>query len=141
MFQFTTIYYRVDDEEKLETFFSYTHLPLAEQLPGLVKSEVSRITGQPGGESRFHLAYTLYFSSEASFQLSLASPVGIQMIQALKPWSAAGLITWYYADAFEEIVKRAGRQLKNEELLRRDAGPQSAAQETQSSPGEEAAGI
>ena len=46
MFQFTTIYYRVDDEEKLESFFSSTHLQLAEQLPGLVKSEVRALKGR-----------------------------------------------------------------------------------------------
>lgn len=117
MFQFTTIYYRVDEEEKLESFFSHTHLPLAEQLPGLVKSEVSRIKGKPGGESRFHMTYSLYFASEASFQRSLVSESGIALVQALSPWAEAGLIIWYYADAFEEVVKRAGRELKVEDLL------------------------
>lgn len=117
MFQFTTIYYRVDEEEKLESFFSHTHLPLAEQLPSLVKSEVSRIAGKPGGESRFHLSYSLYFSTEASFQLSLVSEEGIKLVQALKPWVDAGLIIWYYADTFEEVVKSAGPEVTVEDLL------------------------
>jgi uncharacterized protein (TIGR02118 family) len=117
LFQFTTIYYRVDDEEKLESFFSHTHLPLAERLPGLVKSEVSRIIGKPGGESRFHLAYSLYFASEASFQLSLGSEEGLELVQALKPWADAGLIVWYFADVFEEVVKRARREVTVEDLL------------------------
>ena len=111
MFQFTTLYYRVDDEEALETFFSSTHLQLAEDLPGLVKSEVSRINGQPGGESRFHMAYSLYFASEQSFQLSLVSEPGIKLMQALKPWADARLIAWYYAEAFEEIVKTRGQSV------------------------------
>lgn len=117
MFQFTTIYYRVDDEEKLESFFSSTHLQLAEQLPGLVKSEVSRVMGKPGGESRFHLAYSLYFASEASFQLSMVSEPGLQLVQALKPWADMGLIAWYYAEAFEEVIKRAGPEITTEDLL------------------------
>lgn len=111
MFQFVTIYYRVDDEDALESFFSQTHLPLAEQLPGLVKSEVSRVVGKPGGASRFHLAYTLYFATKASFELSLASESGVALIQALKPWDEARLITWYYADAFEEKAQRGRREL------------------------------
>jgi len=117
MFQFTTIYYRVDDEEKLENFFSSTHLQLAEQLPGLVKSEVSRIMGKPGGESRFHMAYSLYFATEASFQRSLVSEAGIKLVEALRPWSEAGLIVWYYADSFEEVVRRARPEVSVEELL------------------------
>ena len=48
MFKFVTIYRRVDDDSALESFFSSTHLPLAEQLPGLLKSEVSRVSGRPG---------------------------------------------------------------------------------------------
>jgi uncharacterized protein (TIGR02118 family) len=117
MFQFTTIYYRVDDEEKLENFFSSTHLQLAEQLPGLVKSEVSRIMGKPGGESRFHMAYSLYFATEASFQISLVSDAGIKLVEALKPWAEAGLLVWYYADSFEEVVRRARPEVSVEDLL------------------------
>jgi len=111
VFQFTTLYYRVDDEDVLEEFFSSTHLQLAEKLPGLVKSEVSRINGQPGGESRFHMAYSLYFASEQSFQMSLVSEPGIKLMQALKPWADARLIVWYYADAFEEYVKSRGKSV------------------------------
>lgn len=111
MFQFTTLYYRVDDEQILEDFFSSTHLQLAEQLPGLVKSEVSRITRQPGGESRFHMAYSLYFATEESFYLSLASEPGLKLMQALKPWAHARLIVWYYAEVFEEFVKSRGRSV------------------------------
>lgn len=117
MFKFTTIYYRVDDEEKLESFFSNTHLQLAEQLPGLVKSEVSRITGRPGGESRFHMAYSLYFATQASFELSMVTDAGLELIQALERWAEAGLVTWYFADAFEEVVKRVRPKVTNEELL------------------------
>jgi uncharacterized protein (TIGR02118 family) len=109
MFQFTTIYYRVDDEDSLEAFFSSTHLQLAEQLPGLVKSEVNRVSGQPGGESRFHLAYSLYFATEESFYLSLASAPGIELMQALTTWAEAKLIVWYFAESYEEIVERRGR--------------------------------
>ena len=55
MFKFVVIYYRVDDEAALEEFYSSTHLPLLEQLPGLRRLEVSRVTSQPFGRSRFHL--------------------------------------------------------------------------------------
>jgi len=111
MFQFTTLYYRVDDEDTLETFFSTTHLQLAEQLPGLVKSELSRISGQPGGESRFHMSYSLYFATEKSFYMSLLSEPGIELMKALKEWAEAKLIVWYYAESYEEVVKKRGRSM------------------------------
>lgn len=103
-FKFVTIYRRVDDEPALETFFSGTHLPLAEKLPGLVKSEVSRISGKPGGESRFHLMYELYFDSREAYLQALASEPGQALVRALTPWGEARIITWFYAESFEEAV-------------------------------------
>lgn len=103
MYKFVTIYRRVDDPDALERFFSETHLPLAEQLPGLIKSEVGRVTGKPGGESRFHLMYELYFETEASFIQAIASEPGIQLMGALQRWAEAKLVTWFYADAYDEL--------------------------------------
>lgn len=108
MFKFVTIYRRVDDENALETFFSSTHLPLAEKLPGLLKSEVSRVSGKPGGASRYHLMYELYFETHQHFFQALASEAGNEMMAALKEWSDAKLITWFYCDSFEEVRSGQG---------------------------------
>ena len=104
MFKFVTIYRRVDDEMAVEDFFSQTHLPLAEQLQGLRKSEVSRVKGKPGGQSRFMLMYELYFDDEASYQAALMTETGAALVQALKPWGDAKIITWFYAESWEEAV-------------------------------------
>lgn len=105
MFKFVTIYRRVDDEQALEEFFSGTHLPLAEQLPGLQKSEVSRISGQPGGESRFHLMYELYFVSSDAYQQALISEPGLELIRALTPWWRAKIVTWFFGESYEESAE------------------------------------
>jgi uncharacterized protein (TIGR02118 family) len=108
MFKFVTIYRRVDDEDRLEDFFSSVHLPLAEQLPGLVRTEVSRVGGKPGGESRFHLMYELYFQTEDDFFNSFSSMPGRKMMASLKEWADAKLVTWFYADSWkEEATKHA----------------------------------
>lgn len=104
MFKFVTMYRKVDDEFALESFFSETHLRLAEQLPGLLKTEVSRVTGKPGGQSRFHLIYELYFATPEDFYAALASDPGRALMVALREWAEAKLITWFYADCFEETA-------------------------------------
>lgn len=104
MFKFVTLYRRVDDENALETFFSSVHLPLAEQLPNLLQREVSRVSHKPGGESRFHLMFEVYFATEDHFREAMASPVGLRLIQALMPWAEKGIITWFYATAFAEAM-------------------------------------
>jgi uncharacterized protein (TIGR02118 family) len=102
LFKFVTLYRRVDDEDALEGFFSGTHLPLAEQLPGLIKSEVSRVTGKPGGSSRFHLMYELYFESQDGFYRAIHSEAGRELMAQLKRWADGRLITWLYAESWEE---------------------------------------
>lgn len=102
MFKFTTLYRKVDDEEKLEDFFSGTHLPLAEALPNLVKREISRVNRKPGGQSRFHLMVELYFEDEAAFAQAMTTETGGRLIQALELWAEARLITWFFSESFEE---------------------------------------
>lgn len=103
MYKFVVIYRRVDDEMMLEEFFSGTHLPLVEKLPGVIKTEVSRVLGKPGGASRFHLMVESYFASKEAYKQSLATETGLALMQALAPWDEARLLTWFYADAFEEV--------------------------------------
>ena len=102
MFKFVTIYRRVDDEDLLEDFFSTVNLQLAEQLPGLLRSEVSRVRGKPGGESRYRLMYELYFESEELFFDALGSDPGRKLMTALNEWSDVRLITWFFAETWEE---------------------------------------
>lgn len=104
MFKFVTIYRRVEDEATLEKFFSQVHLPLLERLPGLVKTEISRVTGKPGGTSRFFLMVEAYFDSADSFFYALQTPSGQRLMPALTQWQEARVITWFYSDAFEEAV-------------------------------------
>ena len=104
MYKFVTIYRQVEDPIAVDDFFASTHLQLAEQLPGLIKSEVSRVDGKPGGESRFYLMYELYFDSRDAFEKSIQTKIGIQLIQALKPWGDERLITWFYSDSFTETA-------------------------------------
>lgn len=102
MHKFVVIYYRVDDEDALEDFFANTHRELLEQLPGLRRLEVSRVTAQPFGRSRFHLMVEAYFDSEAAMREGLVSQPGLAMMNALRPWSENKLIAWFYADSFGE---------------------------------------
>jgi uncharacterized protein (TIGR02118 family) len=104
VFKFVSLYRRVDDEMALEEFFSGTHLPLAEQLPGLLSSEVSRVSGRPGGESRFHLMYELYFDSQKHFYRALESHAGQKLMEALTEWHEAKIVTWFYAESWTETI-------------------------------------
>lgn len=104
MFKFVCIYRQVDDIHVLDDFFNSTHLQLAEKLPGLIRTELNRVAGKPGGQSRFYLMYSLYFGNDKVFEHALASEPGQQMMAALKPWADAKLISWFYSDVAEHDV-------------------------------------
>ncbi len=100
MHKFTVLYYRVDDEMAQEEFFSSTHLPLLESLPGLRAVEVSRVLGQPMGQSRFTLTVEAMFDSQPALEAALMTEAGMTLMNALRPWAENRLIAWYYADSF-----------------------------------------
>jgi len=50
--------------------------PLAEKMPGLIKMEVSKVIGAPGGESDLHLIAEMYFESKDALLEALSSPEG-----------------------------------------------------------------
>ena len=102
MFRFITIYRKVDDESVLENFFHQTHLPLAERLPNVRHVSIGRVRGKPGGESRFHMLVDAAFDSSEDFDKALRSKAGMALMQALKPWDDAQLVTWFYYDAWGE---------------------------------------
>lgn len=102
VFKFVTLYRRVDDEISLDNFFHEVHLPLAESLPGLRKRELARVTSKPGGESRYYLMFELYFDSEEAWLEALATRAGVDLIRELLPWAEARIITWFYAETYEE---------------------------------------
>jgi len=75
MAQVLVIYEQPADKAKFDRHYFSTHVPLAKQIPGLQRYEVSRgpITGDPGAES-FHLVATLSFPSMKVLQAALDSP-------------------------------------------------------------------
>ena len=102
MFKFTMLYRQVDDPTLSEQFFTQVHLPLFEQLPTLLKTEISRVTWKPGGKSRFYMMVEGYFESADHANAALLTEPGLAMMQALKPWADNGIITWFFADSWEE---------------------------------------
>lgn len=115
LFKFTVLYRKVDDENALDEFFMHTHLRLTEQLPNLRKTEVIRVTGKPGGQSRFVLSYSAYFSNYATFIRSFLSEPGLELMAALKQWEEARIISMFFGEVFEEdTAERLAREAEEE---------------------------
>jgi uncharacterized protein (TIGR02118 family) len=77
MARLVVMYGTPKDAGAFDTYYFATHVPIAKQIPGLRKYEVSRgAIGTPAGASKFHLIATLHFDDLQAIQNAFASPQG-----------------------------------------------------------------
>jgi uncharacterized protein (TIGR02118 family) len=101
MHKLTILYRQTEDNSQTDDFFSRINLPMAEQLPGLLSTELSRTAGKPqGAESRFYIMYELYFANQQTCYAAMQSDMGRAMTLALQPWAEARVVSWFYAETF-----------------------------------------
>ncbi len=76
MVKLVAMYKTPADAEAFEKHYFETHMPLVEKMPGLLKSEVSKLTGMPGAENKYHMMAEMYFEDMDKLNESMASPEG-----------------------------------------------------------------
>jgi uncharacterized protein (TIGR02118 family) len=76
MVKLIALYKTPSDIEEFEKHYFDVHMPLIYKMPGLLKSEVSKLTGMPGQENKYHFMAEMYFENMDSLNESLASPEG-----------------------------------------------------------------
>ena len=76
MVKLVALYKKPADVEAFEKHYREVHAPLAKKMPGLQRFELSRMTGSPGGEPKFHLMAELYFEDHAAMMTALGSDEG-----------------------------------------------------------------
>jgi uncharacterized protein (TIGR02118 family) len=85
------------DEEHFDRQFDTVLLPLLNKLPGINRVDVTRVTGAPIGEARFHMVVLLNFASRSDIDVALASREGKAVVRAILGF-AADLVTVFYGN-------------------------------------------
>jgi len=67
---------------------------LVRQYPGLRKLEITRITGAPIGETKFHLMCEMYFDNKDAMDAALASKEGKGVARDLMSFAADVVIVF-----------------------------------------------
>ena len=76
MVKLVALYKTPDDIAAFEKHYFDTHMPLVANIPGLIKSEVSKLTGMPGQESKYHMIAEMYFEDMDKMNEAWATPEG-----------------------------------------------------------------
>ncbi len=76
MIKLVAMYKTPSDVEMFEKHYFEKHMPLVEKIPGLLKSEVSKLKDLPGTETNYYLMTEMYYEDMDSFNAAMASPEG-----------------------------------------------------------------
>lgn len=76
MVKLIALYRKPADIDQFEKHYFEVHMPLVAKIPGLLKSEVARLKGLPGQDSKYYMITEMYFENLDSFNAGMASPEG-----------------------------------------------------------------
>lgn len=76
MVKLIAMYKTPADIEEFEKHYFEVHMPLIYKMPGLLKAEVSRLSGMPGQDNKYHIMAEMYFDNMDKLNESMASPEG-----------------------------------------------------------------
>lgn len=97
MTKLVALYRKPADVAEFEKHYFEVHTPLVKEYPGLKKLEITRITGAPIGETKYHLLCEMYFDSKEALDAALASKEGRAVAKDLMSF-AADLVTVFVGD-------------------------------------------
>jgi len=70
------LYKKPDDVEAFEKLYFESHMPLVAKIPGLLRSEVAKLSPMPGQETEYYMMAEMYFENMDKMNQGMASPEG-----------------------------------------------------------------
>ena len=100
MVKLVALYRKPADAAVFDKHYFDIHVPLVRKTPGLKKLEITKISGAPIGETKYHLMAELYYDSIDSMNAANASPEGRAVGKDLMSF-AADVVTLFFGDIDE----------------------------------------
>jgi len=98
MIKLIALFRNPSDTAEFDKHYFEVHIPLVRKFPGLRRLEVTRVTGAPIGEAKFHLMAEMYFDTKDGMDAALASPEGKAVTRDIMSF-AADVITVFHGEA------------------------------------------
>lgn len=97
MVKLIALYRNPSEPVEFDKHYFEIHIPLVRKFPGLKKIEVTRVTGAPIGEAKFHLMAEMYFDTKDAMDAALASSEGKAVTRDIMSF-AADVITVFHGE-------------------------------------------
>jgi uncharacterized protein (TIGR02118 family) len=97
--------YRVpEDAESFDKNYFATHVPIVNDTPGLVRTELAKVTRMMVGDPAYYLLAELYFDSVESMKAAFKTDPWRASGENLQSWGGMDLVTMFTA----EVVTDSG---------------------------------
>jgi len=90
MVRVLVLYNTPADPEAFDRYYEETHIPLAKQLPGLIRYTVSKNVTPLGGDAKYYLIAELDWESAEAMQAAFASPIGAETAADVPKFATGG---------------------------------------------------
>lgn len=104
MIKYVALYRTPDDPETFDKDYFGTHVPIVNDTPGLVRTELAKVTRMMVGEPAYYLLAELYFDSVESMKAAFRTEPWRASGDNLQSWGGMDLVTMFTA----EVVDDAG---------------------------------
>ena len=90
MVRLLVLYNPPEDAAAFDKYYNEIHIPLAKQLPGLLRYTVSKNLAALGGDAKYHLIAELDWESTEAMQAAFASPIGAETAADVPKFATGG---------------------------------------------------
>lgn len=97
MVKLVALYRTPDDVAAFDKHYDEVHTPLVRKYPGLKRLEVTRVTGAPIGDSKYHILAEMSWDTKEAMESALVSPEGKAVARDLMSF-AAQYVTVFFGD-------------------------------------------
>jgi uncharacterized protein (TIGR02118 family) len=105
MIKLIALYKKPADVEAFEQHYANVHLKLVEKIPGLRRTEWTRITASPTGEAPYYMMYEMYFDDMAAYKAAMKSEENKAAGRDLMSF-AKDIVTLMVAESYEDEVRQ-----------------------------------
>jgi uncharacterized protein (TIGR02118 family) len=104
MIKLIALYQQPADVEAFEHHYATVHLKLVEKIPGIRKTEWTRITASPGGAAPYYMMFEMYFDNMDAYKQAMRSEENKAAGADLMSF-AKDIVTLMVAESYEDEVR------------------------------------
>ena len=101
MIKYVALYRMPDDPAAFDRSYFETHVPIVDETPGLVRTEIAKVTRMVVGEPAYYLMAELYFDSVESMKAAFKTDPWRKSGENLQEWGGMDLVTMFTAEVVD----------------------------------------